>query len=237
MRILITNDDGINAPSLRLLVNWAKKHGEVTVVAPKLEQSGKSHGIELHHPFEVKRIDCFPEVDAFFVDSTPADCVRVAMLILKREFDLVISGINNGYNVGVDIVYSGTVSAAFEASYFNINAVAVSSDFKSTGITEAQLEFIYDRFIEERLFEKCKIYNVNIPDNAKKISYTAQGGRYYSDDFIKLDNNMYSPNGFMVFENKHDITIDTDAVAAGYISITPLLSDRTDHSALNTVSK
>ena len=116
MRILITNDDGINAKGLLPLAQWAQRLGDVTVIAPKVEQSGKSHGIEIHKAFEVKKVDFAPGIEAYSVDSTPADCVRIAILGMKKQFDLVISGINRGLNIGRDTIYSGTVGAIFEAN-------------------------------------------------------------------------------------------------------------------------
>ena len=130
MKILITNDDGIYASELIPLVKWAKKLGEVVVAAPKVEQSGKSHGIEIHKAFEVKQVDLVEGVRAYAVNSTPADCVRFAILGLKEEFDLVISGINRGLNIGADIMYSGTVAAVFEAAALGVKAMAVSTEPK-----------------------------------------------------------------------------------------------------------
>ena len=94
MRILITNDDGLNAPGLVPLIKWCQKLGEVTTFVPKYEQSGKSHGIEFHKPFEVKEVELEDGIKVYSVDSTPADCVRYALLGMKLEFDLIISGIN-----------------------------------------------------------------------------------------------------------------------------------------------
>ena len=107
MRILVTNDDGVNAQGIKILANVAKKFGEVVCVAPIYEQSGKSHCIDIKEPFVVKKYnDILPEVKTYVVDSTPADCVRIAYYYLKEDFDIVFSGINNGYNLGEDILYS-----------------------------------------------------------------------------------------------------------------------------------
>ena len=103
MRILITNDDGIQSPVLPLLAKWAQKHGEVTLVAPKYEQSGKSHSIDFRNEIEVKKGDLVVGVEAYSVDSTPADCVRFAVNFLERKYDLCISGVNRGYNLGADM--------------------------------------------------------------------------------------------------------------------------------------
>ena len=116
MRILITNDDGIQASGLIPLVKWAMKLGQVTVIAPKVEQSGKSHGIEIHKSFALEKVELVDGVEAYALDSTPADCVRYAILGRKEQFDLVISGINRGLNVGADIMYYRTVGAICEAA-------------------------------------------------------------------------------------------------------------------------
>ena len=121
MRILVTNDDSISAKQLLPLVRWCQKLGDVTVIVPKYEQSGKSQGIELHKPFEVKQVDLAPDIKAYTVDSTPADCIRFAVFGLKQTYDLVISGINRGFNMGGDIMYSGTAGAVFEAVSPGVN--------------------------------------------------------------------------------------------------------------------
>ena len=103
MRILITNDDGVEAAQLVNLIKWCRRLGDVTVFVPKFEQSGKSHGFEIKKPFEVKQVELEDGVTVWTVDSTPADCVRYAVMGMNMKFDLVISGINRGYNVGKDI--------------------------------------------------------------------------------------------------------------------------------------
>ena len=157
MRILITNDDGINAPALKPLAEWAKKHGEVTVVAPKIEQSGKSHGIEIIKPMEIKRVDFLNGVEAYSVDSTPADCVRFGIIGLKRDYDLVISGINRGYNLGKDIVYSGTVGAIFEASGLGVKSVALSTAPDSLENALSLLDEVYKFFIKHNNIANYKM--------------------------------------------------------------------------------
>ena len=111
MRILLTNDDSVSASGLLPLIRWCQTLGEVTVAVPKFEQSGKSHGIELHEPYEAVEVELEPGLKVWTVDSTPADCVRFAVLGLRKEFDLCISGINRGFNIGTDLIYSGTVGA------------------------------------------------------------------------------------------------------------------------------
>ena len=181
MRILLTNDDGINYDGLNGVVAWAKKHGQVTVVAPKFEQSGKSHGIELHKPFEVKRVERWEGVEAYSVDSTPADCIRFAVLGLKRDFDLVLSGINNGLNIGCDMIYSGTVAAVFEAAALGIRAVAVSADFGKHEVAAEAMDRVFDYFDEHRLLAvqdsvqaSGKLCNPGIAARGKKIMHQGQ---------------------------------------------------------------
>ncbi len=227
MRILITNDDSISAPVLLPLARWARKLGEVEVFAPKIEQSGKSHGIELRHAFEAKKVE-FGDFEAWAVDSTPADCVRFAVLGLGRQYDLVISGINKGYNMGVDIMYSGTVGAIYEAGNLGIPAVALSTDPKDFTSALEQLDLALDFFRQHRLLEKHSLYNVNFPLECKGIRITRQGGPLYSDDFPHIGNDLYMPTGVYVYKNRGDLTLDTDATMAGYLTVTPMTLERTD---------
>ncbi len=236
MRILITNDDGINAKGLLPFVRWAQRYGEVTVFAPKVEQSGKSHGIEIHKAFEVKKVDFAEGVTAYSVDSTPADCVRIAVLAMKMEFDLVISGINRGLNIGQDIIYSGTAGAIFEANALGIPAIAFSTTPTYYEKAPCHLDEIWNYIHCNRLMEKCDLYNVNIPDDPIGYRITRQGGMYYSDNFGRLENDMFLPQGVDVFKASGNLELDTDAVLVGhYISVSPLTLDRTNKSVYETL--
>ncbi len=228
MRILITNDDSITSPVLLPLAKWAQRFGEVTVFAPKYEQSGKSHGIEIHKSFEVKRYDLYPGIEAYTVDSTPADCVRIAVLGMHKKFDLVISGINRGLNIGLDLSYSGTVGAIYEAACLGLPAVAFSTSPDGFDYALSKLDAIWDYFEAKHLMEKNGLYNVNIPVGGEKIVITRQGGPYYSDEFFFADD-MATPHGIDVFAASADDRIDTDCVLrCGNISITPLTLERTN---------
>ena len=163
MRILITNDDGIQGEGLQVLTRWARHLGDVTVMAPKVEQSAKSHGIEIRHPFEVRRVDYMPGVRAYTVDSTPADCVRYAVLGREEQYDLVLSGVNRGLNIGRDIIYSGTVAAVMEAAYLGIPAIAFSTEPESFRSAWENLPPIFELMTGYRMLEKNPVYNVNIP--------------------------------------------------------------------------
>ena len=229
MKILITNDDGLHAPGLVPLIQWAQKLGDVTTVVPKYEQSGKSHGIELRHPFEVKTVELAPGIIATSVDSTPADCIRYAILGRQETFDLVISGINRGLNMGTDMLYSGTVGAALEAANLGVSAIALSTDPKVYDLAVTHLDTVWSFVQKNNLLDLHPIYNINIPIEIKGIRITRQGGPYYSDDFIPEENDMVRPQGKEVYSPTEDMNIDTNAVLrGGYISIMPLTLQKTD---------
>lgn len=232
MRILITNDDGIAADGLRALVDWAQKLGEVSVFAPKVEQSGKSASLELRKAFHAEKVEYEGAVEAYAVDSTPVDCVRFAVLGLGRKYDLVLSGVNRGQNLGHDINYSGTCGAVIEAAMSGIRGIAVSAGKKSLPTAAASFDMVYNYFVENDLFSVCSTYNVNFPKgDGAGIAITRQGGVRFSDEYKPLGDNMYMPHSFTCFELTGNKEIDIDAVNMGYISITPMTFARTDLEA------
>lgn len=233
MKILITNDDGINTLGIRLLANWAKKLGEVTVVAPKVEQSGKSQAIEFVQPVEIKKVPFIDGVTAYSMASTPADCIRFATAGLHEKYDLVLSGINRGVNLGADIVYSGTVGAIFEASRLGFKCIAFSAYPDGQETAAEYFDEVYDFIKANKLFDTCNLFNVNIPKKAKGIRITYQGSEYFSDRFIKVEGeDLYLQEGDQIPDAcPNDLDRDTVALEAGYISITPLLTTRTDMTA------
>ena len=234
MRILITNDDGINAPGIRMLAEWAKTHGEVTVVAPKVEQSGMSHAIQFVEPIEIKTVPFMDGVEAWSMDSTPADCVRFGIVGLEREYDLILSGINRGVNVGVDLVYSGTVAAIFEAARLGHRGIAFSTFPHSQEFASEYFEDVYKFITDRGLFDKNLIFNVNIPDEVQGMHLTYQGSQYFSDIFKKGEGDMYLQVGSKIEDVcPDDIKRDTVAIHKGYISITPLLHLRTNMELIN----
>lgn len=229
MRILITNDDGLHAAGLVPLIRWAQKLGDVTTVVPKYEQSGKSQGIELHKAFEVKTVSLAPDIEVCSVDSTPADCVRYAILGRHEKFDLVIAGINRGLNMGVDMLYSGTVGAVLEAANLGVQAIALSTDPKAYEQATQHLDAVWAFFQTNNLLQIHDIYNVNIPIDINGIRITRQGGPYYSDDFIPQENDLVRPRGKEVYVPTEDMNIDTNAVLrGGYISVMPLTLQKTE---------
>ena len=233
MKICITNDDGIFSEGLILLAEWAKKLGEVTIVAPKTQQSGKAHSIQIHEAFEVKQVEHPTGLCAYSVDSTPADCVRVALAVLNDSFDLVLSGVNCGYNVGREITYSGTVGAALEAGTRKTKGIAVSTGFDTFDGARKHLDTAWDFLVKHDLLSKADVWNVNIPEAPTgTVQLTHQGGRYFSDDFV-WEGNMLRPNGQNIWRPTEDDTLDINAVLHHRsISFTPLTIDKTDWKGL-----
>lgn len=237
MKILITNDDGINSEGLRVVVQWAKKLGDITVCAPKYEQSAKSHSINIHHPFEVKKVEYMDGVRAYSVDSSPADCVRFATLGLKEEYDLVISGVNKGLNLGEDIMYSATNGAIFEACTRRHKAIALSTHINHFDTAREWFDKIYDYLTKYDVFKYGDIFNVNIPESPKGILLTKQGGPYFTDDFIDLGDGTWKQIGHCIHNNRHRRDIDSDATIDGYVTVTPLTIERTNMRAYTTLKE
>ena len=232
MKILITNDDGILSPVLPALIKWAMRLGDVVCIAPKVEQSGKSHAIDFTRHIEIKRVDIVEGADCYSMDSTPADCVRYAVLGLKCAPDLVISGINRGFNLGKDIVYSGTIGAIFEAAQSAHRAIALSIAKEDSLPSFEVLDSILDYVNENRLFDYSALYNINIPASPRGILITRQGDAYFSDEFFRLEGDMYIQRGHAVPETTpSDLSLDTVAFREGYISVTPMTLSRTNSEA------
>ena len=237
MRILITNDDGIYAEGIRLLCEWAMTKGEVTVVAPKVEQSGKSHAIDFTRPIEIKKVDLMKGVEAYYMDSTPADCISFAHFGLKGEYDIIFSGINRGFNLGKDIVYSGTAGAIFEGGRLGIPGIAFSTDPKTLDGAHAHLERAYNFIIDNGLLKENMLYNVNLPNDHGEIRITKQGGVYFHDEFTYLGNDIWEQGGYIEEINEGDPDLDTDSVRDGFVSITPLINGRTNIEVFNKIKK
>lgn len=229
MRILITNDDGYSAEGIRALALWAKKLGDVTVIAPKVEQSGKSHAIDFTRPIEIKEVDEIPGVRTVYVDSTPADCIRYAILGEDQTYDLVLSGINRGVNMGVDLVYSGTCGAIFEAGRLGHRGIAFSTYVDTITDAAAQLDRVWEFIEKNGLLNENLLYNINIPKTSKGIKVTQQGSPYFSDEFINIGGDIFEQRGHKIDDVcPEDMTRDTVATEAGYTTITPLLTTRTN---------
>ena len=240
MRILITNDDGIESPGIAYLALWAKKLGEVIVVAPKHEQSACSHTIVLRRPFEVKESRLFDTagIKAYSIDASPADCVRFSAE-MYGGFDLLLSGINHGLNMGYDISYSGTCSAAFEGSFANIPSVAFSTERGCLKQAAAELDAVWDFITENRLLDHGCVFNVNVVPDMKGIRITRQGATFYRDSFELCGTDTYKAATYIAhhFDEGGDPYIDINAVHSGYCSITPLRTNRTDTAIFEKLKK
>ena len=230
MRILIVNDDGMGAAQLPNLIRWARKLGEVTAVVPKFEQSAKSHSIETQRDLEAKQVRIAEDITVWTLDSTPAQCVQFAVLGKGMEFDLCISGVKLGYNMGRDIMYSGTVAAASEAVNLGIPAIALSTSFRCYDRATEELDRVFEFIREHRLMEFNDFYNVNIPPQPRGIRITAQGGLYFSEDYLPLGDDLYRPRSKSLWVDSGDDALDLDATKHGYITITPLQLDRTNRA-------
>ena len=237
MRILIVNDDGLGAAALLPLVRWARGLGDVTCVVPKREQSGKSQAIDFLHPVEIREIALTEDITVWAMDSTPADCVRFGVTGLGVTYDLILSGINRGYNLGDDIAYSGTVGAINEGGRLGIPAIALSCDVGALDEAMGMLDGWWEFMQTSGLLEKGILYNVNFPREAtpKGIRVTHQGGEFYSDAFEYRGDNTYMQVGAPVVREECDLTVDMDAVRAGYISITPMAWKRMDPIAYERI--
>ena len=237
MKILIVNDDGFDAVALPHIIRWARTLGDVTCVVPKREQSGKSQAIDYLHPVEITKVSIAEDIEIWAMDSTPADCVRFATSGLGTSYDLILSGINRGYNLGDDIAYSGTVGAINEGGRLGITSIALSCD--PQGLPEAlgMLDYWWGFMKDKGLLKKGSLYNVNFPllPSPKGIRITRQGGQFYSDAFEYRGDNMYMQVGAPVPREEVDLTIDMDAVLNGYISVTPMAWKRMDPIAFDAI--
>ncbi|MGI6584348.1 MAG: 5'/3'-nucleotidase SurE [Lutisporaceae bacterium] len=244
MNILISNDDGIYSYGLYELAKRAKEFGKVAVVAPDKEQSAIGHAITMHQPLRCGKIELRDlNIDAWWVNGTPADCVKLGVeTLLPERPDLVISGINDGENLGTDIIYSGTVSAAIEGSLFSIPSIALSyagkcsTDFAVAA--EAAVQVI------RQVLDNGKIdnmlLNVNIPEAdrielIKGIKITRLGVKRYRNSFEKRKdprgNSYYWLAGELIQDEMGEET-DIYAIRKGYVSLTPIHIDLTSYEAI-----
>jgi len=236
MNILFTNDDGIHFPGIEALVEAFKEVANVYVFAPAMEKSATSQAMTLFEDIYVKKLDD----RTYIVNGYPVDCVNIALHggFLNEKIDLVISGINKGVNMGEDIFYSGTVSAARHAYIHGIPALAVSSGFlDATGDFKRVAAFVLN-FVEENFqrLEKPFLLNINYPKLAKipeKIKWTKCGVRIYRDSYKKssLSGNEFLVNlGGSTLGYKEIGDCDFEVYENGYVSITPLNKDGTDYN-------
>jgi 5'-nucleotidase len=236
--ILLTNDDGVEAPGIRDLHDGIKGLGRIRVVAPAVNQSAASHSFSLRKPIRVRRLR--PRWLAVY--GTPTDCVLISHHgILKRRIDLVLSGINDSPNLGDDVLYSGTVAAAIEGTMLGMPSVAVS--YLKTGENRVVAIRFLRRLVPMLLagvLPPKTLLNVNIPDGEiKGVKVTRLGRRIYRDMAIRGrlpdGGTSWTIDGEMAFEGT--VGTDFEAAYSGFISVTPLHLDMTHHSAIERLHK
>jgi 5'-nucleotidase len=241
VRVLISNDDGIAAPGIHALAREIRKIAEVTIVAPDRQQSAVGHAITMNHPLRVVRQMVDGDLPGYAVDGTPADAVKLGVrYLMKQRPDLVISGINHGSNTAVNILYSGTVSAATEGTVLGIPSVAVSlttydtPDFTYAAKFTARLALL----INERGLPAGTLLNVNVPavpeGKIAGVRLTRQGQSSWEDTFdVRRDpanREYFWLTGKMVINDVDPLT-DQVAVTENFVSVTPIHYELTDEEA------
>ena len=239
-KILITNDDGIFAPGIYALWEAMQEVGLTTVVAPDTEQSAVGHAITLSDPLRVEGIHRTGGFEGFAVSGTPADCAKIAIRsLMDKKPDVLISGINRGANLGNNIIYSGTVSAATEGTMLGIPSVAISiNSFNSDefrGAKETAIKVVH--YLINNTLPSGTLLNVNVPycppEEIKGIKVTRQGNQYFQDDFDQRKDprgrTYYWMKGKIV-DDDQELYYDSKAVCDGYVSITPIHFQMTNES-------
>lgn len=243
MKILLSNDDGINAGGIRVLAEHLSCEHELFIVAPDRERSASGHSLTLHKPLRAEPLPNYlKNVKAWQVNGTPSDCVKIGLLsLIPDKPDLVISGINRGANLGTDILYSGTVSAAMEGAFMAVTSIAVSITSFEENYYETAAIFITKliKQIQNKFIPPYTVLNVNVPDmpieEIKGIKITKLGVRKYNDFFEKIRLHGKSYYWFKGDIIKIDNPADSDifAIESNYISITPLHYDLTLYSFID----
>jgi 5'/3'-nucleotidase len=250
MHILVTNDDGVWAPGLLALAQEMRKLARVTVFAPDRNWSVSGHVKTLDHPLRVRETTLADGSAAFVSDGAPSDCVALALLGLIDPTDLVVSGINPGPNLSHDVTYSGTVTAAMEAAIANVRGIAIS--LNGPEASRDSLDFSTAATVARRVVEKVMedglpdgvILNVNVPylkeQELAGYMITRQGLRLYRDALDKRLDPRGKPYYWIGGAGHTDINeagTDVGALAEGYVSITPLQLDLTNHRAVDVLKK
>ncbi len=248
MKILISNDDGIDSDGIIALSRELKKYGEVYIVAPIFEQSAAGHSITMKRPLKIVQHYIDGKFFGYAINGTPADCVKIGITkVLNFEPDIVVSGINHGSNTSTNIIYSGTVSAAREAAMMNIPGIAFSINGRTSEninwAAEAAAKITVNTL--EHGFEKGKLLNVNFPNipfsEVKGTLITKQGQSKFADSYNTVHDvigrEYHQLIGDFVNLDGDDPVIDQNAIDNGYISITPIKLDSTDHEEFELIKE
>ena len=248
MRILLCNDDGIYAPGILHLYEAAKNLGDIDIVAPVTEQSAVGHAITISDPLKARRVTREGGFTGHAVGGTPADCVKLAVSsdLLDQKPDLVLSGINLGPNPAINVIYSGTVSAATEATILGIPGMAISMNTFTDPHWDSAVLAVHHLvpMLMERGLPADTFLNVNVPNIApadlKGYKLTRMGRSRFFERFHKRSdprgNDYYWLDGDMTLLD-HDGGTDVEALQEGYVSITPIGLDLTQYSALETLEE
>lgn len=236
MRILLTNDDGINSSGIFSLAKELSKFAEVIIVAPEREQSAIGHAITMHRPLRCKKITFHDtEIEAWWVSGTPADCVKLGMdFVLKIAPDIIVSGMNKGENLGKDVFYSGTVSAAIEGSFYGLKSFAISYEdvkMKNADRAAAIGAGLVKEIAKWSDYPKGVVININIPkiEDANAVldwDTTELGEKKYKNNFEERKDPRGETYYWLVGEIDNDVKpeagTDVFAMRQGKVSITPL---------------
>lgn len=243
MKILITNDDGIDSKGIAALAEEMKKVGDVTVIAPRTEQSAVGHAITMKIPLRVSEYYKNGDFFGYAVEGTPADCVKIGIRnIMKTPPDIVISGINHGSNTAINIIYSGTVSAAREAAIMDVPSIAVSvTNHEAKNFTyAAKITRLLSIMVLKNGLPNGTLLNVNVPDLPEDkiagILLTKQGKSKWDDIYEeRIDpygKKYYWLTGNLI-ETDNDLETDQYAIKNNYVSISPIHFDLTDYNTFN----
>ncbi|MFA5858295.1 MAG: 5'/3'-nucleotidase SurE [Elusimicrobiota bacterium] len=247
INVLVTNDDGFDAVGLKVLVSSLQKVASVYTVAPDYQNSSVSHSLNLKYPVFITRENS----RLFKITGTPADCVRLGVLEIykKVKFDLILSGINYGANMGEDVLYSGTVAAARESVLLNIPGIAVSlvcdnDNFQNYKPAGDVVKKVVSNLLVLSKKTGCKLWNINVPNitvktgKLKGICFTKLGKRVYDNKICVTKN----PRGTDVYwlmgryvSGKSVINSDITTVEKGYVSVTPMITDTTNNGVLDSI--
>lgn len=239
MKILLANDDGIFAPGLAAIYKELVKMGDVTVVAPDVSQSGASHSITYSRPLMYNRVDINGQFTGYAVQGSPADCVKLAVMQLHDgPIDLLVAGINNGANAGINVYYSGTVAAAMEGAFLKIPAVAMSLCVEAPDVPgDFDKAAVYCVEVLKKLMplESGDVININIPQlsggEPKGVRVVPQSSQGF-DEYYVPQKNEQGQTVFQLTGIRHlvdDAPTDTASLELGFITVTALASDMTDH--------
>jgi 5'-nucleotidase len=246
MRILLTNDDGIHSKSLLALAGALAPLAEVTVVAPQHEQSGVGHAFSFYSTLRFGKATEYP-CEAYWLKGTPSDCTKFAIceILKERSPDLVISGINNGENAGVAVVYSGTLAGAREAALWNIPAIALSVQESQAHVIQKCIDWIVG-VVKSGIWHEMPqgtYWTANFPAIAdadyKGMKVCAMSTVMFIDEYLKVTNPRNQEEYWLTgFKNRPDFPHATDDwwLGQGYSTLTPLTVDQTAHSELNRLS-